>query len=323
MPLETRLSVVIPVYGSAACLEANVLELCEALASVSDYEVILVNDDSPDDAESVISALCRGDTRIKQVTLARNVGQHRAILRGLAETSGETVVTIDDDGQNPPSAVVAVAGALYESDLDVVYGRFDQTDRSSLRRLASRLNRAVSRLTLSNRRKIEISNVRALRGDLARWLGASRTSYPYVDALVFRATNRIGEVDVEHRPRKCGRSTYSLWSLAKLWLSHLTSLTLFPLQVAVAGSFGVSILALLLGAFQMIHALTERRAPAGWLSLFTAISFFFSVLFLFLGIISIYVGRLYVSINDKDLVWERGSSLDQESATPGSGAAGV
>jgi undecaprenyl-phosphate 4-deoxy-4-formamido-L-arabinose transferase len=301
------LSIVIPVYRSEGYLARTVGDLLAALGQARELEIVLVNDGSPDGVQSVMDALCSGDQRVKQVTLARNVGQHRATLRGFLHTTGDVVVTVDDDGQNPPSAVEAVVAALTD-DLDVVYGKFHQVEQSGARRLASRINRRLSRLTLQNIRDLSITNVRAIRGDLARWVAAADSSFPYIDALLFRATNRMGEVPVEHHPRGAGGSTYSLSKLLDLWISHMTSLTVLPLRLAVLGSFTVSILGFLAGVVQLVRVLVEAKAPAGWLSLFCAVTFLFSILFAFLGILSAYLGRMYVAMNDRGLVWERPSA---------------
>jgi polyisoprenyl-phosphate glycosyltransferase len=253
----------------------------------------------------IIDELCAADSRIRAVSLGHNIGQHRATLRGFAMARGDVVVTVDDDGQNPPEAGMAVAEALREQDLDVVYGRFQSVEQTGMRRLASRANRWLSRRTIQNWSDVAITNVRAIRGDLARALGAVESPYPYIDALVFRMTRHIGEVPVQHRPRGAGQSTYTLSRLVKLWVSHLTSLTILPLQFAMVGSFGVSVLGFVVGAVELVRVLVERRAPAGWLSLFVAVTFLFSVLFAFLGIISAYLGRMYVSLNERGLVWTR------------------
>lgn len=313
MRRASLLSIVIPVYASERYLSGTVSELCAALDGTIDFEIVLVNDGSPDDVQTVMDSIRTRDRRIRAVSLPRNVGQHRAILRGFVASRGDIVATIDDDGQNPPAAVLAVVEALKDRDLDVVYGRFATVEASPARRVASRLNRWISRHTISNRSGIAISNVRALRGDLARWLGDRSVSYPYLDAMILNATNRIGEVPVEHRPRAGGKSSYTVSKLVRLWFSHLTTLTLWPLRVAVVGSFGISVLALVVGILQIARALIERRAPQGWLSIFTAVSFFFSVLFLFLGIISVYVGRMYVSLNDFGASWERAADPRDES----------
>ncbi|MFY3745929.1 glycosyltransferase [Anaeromyxobacter sp. Red801] len=305
MDSDGLLSVVIPVYRSEAYLAETVRAFVAFLEPRTRFEVVLVNDGSPDRVDDVIRDLCAADPRIRAITLGHNIGQHRATLRGFALTRGEVVVTVDDDGQNPPQSAWAVATALVDQDLDVVYGRFQSVEQSLPRRLASRLNRWLSRRTIHNDRDVAITNVRALRGDLARALGAVQSPYPYIDALVFRMTRHVGEVPVEQRARERGQSTYSLSRLFALWISHLTSLTVLPLQFAMVGSFSVSALGFLIGIAQLVRVLVEQRAPAGWLSLFVSVTFLFSVLFAFLGIISAYLGRMYVSLNERDLVWTR------------------
>jgi undecaprenyl-phosphate 4-deoxy-4-formamido-L-arabinose transferase len=302
---DTLLSVVIPVYRSEAYLAQTVGELVTALAPVGPFEIILVNDGSPDGVQKVIDGLCATDPRIRAVVPGHNLGQHRATLLGFARTRGDVVVTVDDDGQNPPAAAITVARDLIARDLDVSYGRFNVVAQSGLRRVASAANTWLSARTLHNRTGVALSNVRALRGDLARALGAVDSPYPYIDAMIFRMASRIGDVPVEHRARSEGASSYSLTKLVSLWVSHLTSLSVLPLKAAMAGSFVVSFLGFLVGIFYLVRVLIERKAPAGWLSLFCAVTFLFSILFLFLGIVSAYLGRMYVSLNERGLIWVR------------------
>ncbi len=322
MGSDSFLSVVIPVYRSEPYLERTVSELVASLAPVRHFEIVLVNDGSPDGVQQVVDRLCSRDPRVRAVTLGHNVGQHRATLLGFARARGDVVITVDDDGQNPPAAVLAVAGALEERDLDVAYGRFQVVEQSLLRRLASAANTWLSARTIQNRSGVGLSNVRALRGDLARALGAIESPYPYIDAMIFRMASRIGDVPVDHRPRTEGGSSYSLAKLVSLWISHLTSLSVLPLKAAMVGSFVVSALGFLVGVFELVRVLLERKAPAGWLSLFCAVTFLFSILFLFLGIVSAYLGRMYVALNERRLVWVRSESTRPEpaAARPGAGA---
>ncbi|MFO0677985.1 MAG: glycosyltransferase [Polyangiaceae bacterium] len=310
-------SIVIPVYRSEACLATTVRELLAFFETRWPVEIILVNDGSPDGVQRVVDELCAADTRVRGVTLGKNVGQHRATLQGFRESRGDVVVTLDDDGQNPPEAALSVAETLRREDFDVVYGKFDVIEQSAARRVASLVNRWVSRRTLPNERDIAISNVRALRGDLARQLGAFGPSYPYVEAMIFRMTNRIGEANVPHRRREAGVSGYGLGTLVTLSLSHLTSLSTLPLRVAIVGSFSIAALGFVGGVVAVLRAMLLGGAPVGWLSLFCAITFLFSLLFAFLGIVSTYLGRLYVSANARGLVWVRTRSPAPESGDTG------
>jgi polyisoprenyl-phosphate glycosyltransferase len=307
VPSEGLLSVVIPCYRSQAYLERTVTELVEALEPHGPFEIILVNDGSPDNVQEVIDRLHTKDARIRFLELGCNRGQHAATLKGFAIARGDVVITLDDDGQNPPAAGLAVAQALRGSRHDVVYGRFQSTEQSLPRRLASRLNLWIFKHTMGNRTGVRVTNVRAIRGDLARVLGRSEQVYPYIDSMIFRTTRRVGEVTVPHRRRDEGESTYRIRDLFRLWLSHMSTLTVLPLQIATWGSFCAAGLGLLLGLGQLVRVLLEQKAPPGWLSLFCALTFLFSLLFAFLGIISTYLGRMYVSLNARGQDWVRSS----------------
>ncbi|HZH18434.1 MAG TPA: glycosyltransferase family 2 protein [Archangium sp.] len=318
MPSEGLLSVVIPCYRSQAYLEKTVAELVAVLEPQGPFEIILVNDGSPDDVQEVIDRLHAKDARIRFLELGSNRGQHAATLKGFAIARGDAVITLDDDGQNPPEAGLAVARALRGGRHDVVYGRFQTTVQSLPRRLASRLNLWLFKHTMGNRTGVRVTNVRAIRGDLARRLGQAEQLFPYIDSMLFRATRRVGEVSVPHRRRDAGESTYRVRDLLRLWLSHMSTLTVLPLQLATWGSFFTSVFGLLLGVVQVLRALTLKQAPAGWLSLFCVLTFLFSLLFAFLGIISTYLGRMYVSLNARGQDWVRSSGgLGPSSSTGG------
>lgn len=310
------LSIVIPCYRSAGYIEKTVTELVRELDGWCPFEVILVNDGSPDELQPVLQRIAGADSRVRFLELGANRGQHFATLRGFEISRGDCVVTVDDDGQNPPSAVKLVASRLMESDLDVVYGAFRTVAQGPFRRLASRVNRWMTKHTLGNTAGIALTNVRAIRGELARVVATARNSTPYIDALLWRSTRRIAQVEVDQRERVDGLSTYTFARLLRLWASHLTLLTLIPLQVASVGSLVVAGLGFLVGIGQMIRVLLEQQAPPGWLSLFLATTFLFSTLFLFLAIVATYVGRIYVELNARGLDWVRSASTGSTPGTP-------
>lgn len=305
MAFEGLLSVVVPVYRSEPYLDRTVRSLLEGLEPHGAVEIILVNDGSPDQVQTVIDQLVADEPRVRAIELGANRGQHVATLLGMAEAKGDWVATVDDDGQNPPTAILPLIEEAQRFDLDVVYGRFKATIQSPARALASRVNRWISKQTLGNTRGIAITNVRVIRGDLARALGATELPYPYIDAMIFRATREIGEVEVEHLARADGASTYRLDTLFKLWFSHLTSLTDLPLRVATYLSLSAALIGVLAGTVQLGRALIGGRAPAGWLSVYLSLTLLFSVAFAVLGVLSLYVGRMYVAQNSRGLTWTR------------------
>lgn len=312
MPYQGLLSVVIPVYGSERYLRKFVKELTSFLTHHGNFEILLVNDGSPDNVQREIDAIVEGEPRVRAIELAVNHGQHQATLYGCAQARGDIAVTVDDDGQNPPSAILEVVTALQTRGDDVVYGRFHSPQQTFLRRAMSRLNRWLTKIAIGNTSGVVITNVRAMRGDLARHIGAQNGPFVYIDALIFRSTRHISETLVEHCPRIEGRSSYSLFRLLKLWVSHMTVVSGVPLRFATYVSFGVAGSGFLLGCFQIVRALTLGRAPTGWLSLFSVTTFLFSVLFGFLGVLSTYVARMYIASNTRDLMWERRTKAQQQ-----------
>lgn len=304
---DVLLSLVIPCYGSERYLRATVRELVEFFAPAWNYEIMLVNDGSPDNVQQVIEELHRENERIRYIELRTNAGQHGATLRGFAETRGQVVVTVDDDGQNPPEAARTVAEALLAHDVDVVYGRFRTKAHHPMRKLASSLNQRLSEIVIGNKTGVKLTNVRAIQGDLARLMGREQIAFPYIDSMIFRATRRVMNVDIDHRSRSDGESTYTFTKLMKLWLAHMTTLSVLPLHLATTSALTVSLLGFLFGVWKMISVLRMNQAPAGWLSLFCALTFLFATQFAFMAVVSLYVGRLYVSQNLGQLRWERSS----------------
>ena len=308
MPFDGLLSIVIPCYRSQSYLAATVAEIVKFFEAHGRFELVLVNDGSPDDVQTVIEELHAKDPRVRFIELGSNQGQHAATLRGFVAAKGDWVITLDDDGQNPPEAGLKVVEALIAGRHDVVYGSFKTQAKHQLRIAASVLNRWSSRFALGNTKNISITNVRALRGDMARAIGAAATRRAYIDSLVFGATRRIAQVEVEQRLRQDGGSTYSFGKLLSLWVSHMTTLSLMPMRAATVGSFGVAISGFVIGVAGLVRALIEQRAPEGWLSLFCAITFLFSALCVCLGILSSYIGRLYLDDSARGLVWVRSTS---------------
>lgn len=312
MPYQGLLSVVIPVYRSHDYLRRTVLSYKAFLENHGNYEFVLVNDGSPDGVQGVLLELHSEDARCRYIELGTNLGQHRALLYGLAAARGDVVVTVDDDGQNTPASALRVVEALQQHDHDVVYGRYPTPRQKRHRVFASRLNAWITRYAIGNHSNVAVSNLRAMRGDLARTLGRNKGAYPYLDAMIFAATRRIADVPVEHVPRAKGASTYSLSSLVNLFLSHVTSLSALPLKVAALGCFGVALFTTLLGVAEVGRSLYVGTAPAGWLTLMCVLTSFFGLLFAFLGIMGIYVARMYITQNARDLAWVRSKALGEE-----------
>lgn len=225
-----RLSVVVPVYNGARTVGPLVERLHEHLASRYELEVVLVNDGSPDDDSADV---CRGLALrlpwVRFVDLARNFGEHNAVMAGLNHCSGDAAVIMDDDFQNPPAEVVKLVERLDEG-YDVVFSRYEEKKHHPLRNLGSRFNDAVANLVLDKHSDLYLSSFKALNRFLIDEIIRYPGPYPYVDGLILRTTRHYATQTVEHVERQHGRSGYTARKLVRLWLAMFTnfSVCLFP-----------------------------------------------------------------------------------------------
>lgn len=208
-------SAVVPVFGSAATLRALHRRLNAVLAAeCADHEIVFVEDAGPDDAWRVIEALALEDGGVRGVRLARNAGQHDALLCGVRAARFPVVVTLDDDLQHPPEALPALLAALGD-DVDVVYGRPTTGAHSRVRNLASKAFKAGVARLLAAPQVADISAFRAFRTALRDGFADHEGPSESLDALLARSTDRFAAVDVAHAPRRHGRSGYGVAKLAR------------------------------------------------------------------------------------------------------------
>ncbi len=215
------LSLVVPVFNSDRTLEELVDRIAAAASSLtSDWELILVNDGSDDGSWEGIVALAGRDPRVRGVDLARNFGQHNALLAGIAASRMEVIVTLDDDLQNPPEEIAKLLGAL-TPELDVVYGTPIEKRHSRHRRLSARTVRSMLKAINRSEAPALVSGFRAIRGALRGRLGSEHGQRISLDAKLRRVTNRFGAVPVRHDERRVGRSNYTFGMLIRHAVTEL------------------------------------------------------------------------------------------------------
>lgn len=294
-------SFVIPCYRSERSIRRVVEEIDSIMAmrNVISYEIVLVNDCSPDGTWSVLKELAREDKRRVCVNLAKNVGQHGALMAGFSRCSGAFVVTADDDLQTPLDGLWEMRDKLDEG-YDVVSAKYSSREGFSLvRRLGTAFNRATNRWLSESKEagQIRVSAFLLMRrfvvDEMLRYTGP----FPYVTGLVLRATLNIANVDLSQRGRAYGQSGYSLVKLIKLWLNAATAFSLKPLRIAdVFGTIFASC-GFLFAIFIVIRKLLHPEIAAGWSSTISVIFFIGGIQMVMLGIIGEYLGRIYLSIN--------------------------
>jgi undecaprenyl-phosphate 4-deoxy-4-formamido-L-arabinose transferase len=293
------LSFVIPLYDSAETIGHLVKEI-EALPITGGHEIVLVNDGSRD-ATAVICRELAGAARVPVVYIehARNFGEHNAVLTGWRHARGEFFVNIDDDGQNPPTEAVRLWEKAKGHALDVVYGHYEDKRHAAWRNAGSWLTNRMSDWALDKPRGFYLSSFRCVSAFAARAAAANSGPFPYIDGLLLQTTQRIGSLDVRHAERVAGKSGYTLRRLLRLWTSSFVNFSMMPLRLAtVLGlAMGAAGLAAIAGVFYLWAI--NRGPEAGWGSLMAALLLFSGVQLVLLGVIGEYLGRMFLTINQR------------------------
>lgn len=294
-----KVSFVIPCYRSAQTLPGVVAEIKETMAAMPEYsyELILVNDCSPDDTFGVIRSLCAEDRRITGINLAKNFGQHAALMAGFRQVQGDIVVCLDDDGQTPANEVGKLLAKIEEG-ADVVYARYDHKQHSAFRNFGSHVNELMTRMMLGKPKELYISSYFAARRFIIEEVNRYENSYPYVIGLVLRATKNIVNVDVHHREREVGTSGYTLKKLLGLWFNGFTAFSVQPLRIATILGGSCAALGFIYAIYTVIKKFVNPNVPLGFSSLMSAIMFIGGMLMVMLGLIGEYIGRIYITLNN-------------------------
>ena len=291
-------SFVIPCYRSTETLPGVVAEIDEAMAGagIASYEVIMVNDASPDDTWKTIQTLVESGNRRIGIDFARNFGQHGALMAGIRASSGEIIVCLDDDGQTPPSQAPRLIEAL-ENGADAAYAKYDHKRHSAFRNIGTWLNETMARIMIGKPKDLYVSSYFAIRRYIADEVVRYENSYPYLIGLILRATSRIVNVPVEHRERVSGSSGYTFGRLISLWMNGFTSFSVMPLRLSTWAGFILAAAGFLYGLYTFIKKLVNPAVPAGFSALMCMIVFIGGMIMLILGLAGEYIGRTYISVN--------------------------
>lgn len=297
--MEQLVSFVIPCYRSAQTIGRVVEEIDTTMKGLSGYayEIVLVNDASPDDTFDVIRGMCAERRDICGVNLARNFGQHAALMAGFRHARGDVVVCLDDDGQTPADEAGKLLAKLEEG-YDVVYAKYTHKQHSLFRNFGSKVNELMTRAMLGKPKELYVSSYFAMRRFVAHELIRYENPYPYVIGLVLRATKKIANVEVTHREREIGTSGYTVGKLLGLWFNGFTAFSVKPLRIATVIGVVSACGGFLYGIYTVVKKFLNPAVPVGFSALMAAIVFFCGLILLMLGIIGEYIGRIYISLNN-------------------------
>ncbi len=262
-----KVSFVIPCYRSQLTLPGVVEEIRDTMEELREYcyEIILVNDCSPDETWRIIEELCERYDNITGVSLARNFGQHAALMAGFRHVTGDIVICLDDDGQTPASDAGKFLAQIREG-RDVVYAKYSNKQHSAFRNFGSKVNELMTRCMLSKPKELYISSYFAARRFVIDEVVRYENSYPYVIGLVLRSTKNIGNVEVKHRQREIGHSGYTMKALLGLWFNGFTAFSIQPLRFATMVGIVCAGSGFLYGIYTIVKRLLSPAVPLGFSS---------------------------------------------------------
>ena len=294
-----KLSFVIPCYGSETTIEIVVNEIRETLKQRPeyDYEIILVNDCSPDRVWPRIRALALADSHITGIDLAKNFGQHAALMAGYRHCTGDLIISLDDDGQTPACELFTLVDKMKEG-WDVVYASYAHKMHSGFRNFGTWMNERMTESLIGKPKGLRVTSYFIMRRFIADEILRYENAYPYIEGLIFRATRNIANVPVTHHERMVGESGYTFSKLLALWFNGFTAFSVKPLRIATFCGSACACIGFMYGIYVVIRKLVDSSIEMGWSSIIASIFFLGGLILIMLGMIGEYIGRIYISINN-------------------------
>jgi dolichol-phosphate mannosyltransferase len=298
---QPLISVVSPVYRAEKIVGELVKQLHGCLLDISDnYEIVLVNDGSPDGSWDVIVRECRKDGRVKGVNLSRNFGQHYAITAGLSYAKGDWVVVMDCDLQDRPDEIVNLYRKAMEG-WDVVQARRVVRNDKFVKRMSSKIFHAVYSYLIDLKSDASIGNFGIYHQkvilEYSRLQEHSRSFGVLIKFLGFQHTT----IDVKHSIRYEGKSSYTCAKLVKLALDVALSNSNKPLKLTVRIGFLISFFSFLLAIYNIVAHFVGLVAVPGFTTTVFSIWFIGGLTFLVLGVLGLYIGNIYEEVKQRPL----------------------
>jgi len=294
-----KVSYVIPCYASSKMIGDVVQEIQTKMQELNGlaYEIILVNDYSPDNTFDVIREICQKNENVLGINLAKNFGQHAALMAGFQYVSGDVIVCLDDDKQTPADEVDKLLQKIEEG-YDVVYAEYGDKKHSVFRNIGSVANKKMTEVMLEKPKELFVSSYFAARRYVIDEILKYQNPYPYVIGLILRTTKNICNVRVTHREREVGQSGYSLKKLLALWINGFTSFSVKPLRIASFSGVIVAGIGFLYAVWTIVQKIINPDVLQGWSSTISIMLILGGMVLLVLGMIGEYIGRIYISINN-------------------------
>jgi undecaprenyl-phosphate 4-deoxy-4-formamido-L-arabinose transferase len=313
------ISVVIPVYRSEKVLPILIGRLESVLREVtSNFELVLVNDCSPDRSWEVISNLIDEHSWIRAIDLMRNFGQHNALLCGIRAAQFDTIVTMDDDLQHPPEEIPKLLTVFAQSGCDVLYGTPTHDQYGLMRKIATFVTKLALRTVMDAKVVQDVSAFRVIRSQVATAFRNYEAPFVSIDVLLTWGTSRFGSIRIRHEPRHEGTSGYTLRKLASHTMNLVTGFTALPLRIASIVGFLLSWIGFGVLCYVLVRYLFLGDTVPGFPFLASIVAIFSGAQLFSIGIIGEYLARMHFRSMQMPTYVIRTSAGKYETAVKGS-----
>ena len=295
------ISIIIPVFNSENTIEILVNNIVQTLGENYKFEIILINDSSKDNTEEKCKKLVEKYTSVVLYSLAKNFGEHNAVMAGLNKCSGDYAIIMDDDLQHSADSLLELIkfGTKEKNNFDVVYTYYDKKKYSFLKNIGSKFNDIVANFLLTKPKNLYLSSFKFINRLLITEIIKHQSPFTYIDGLILGITNKIGRIKVEHNQRIHGKSGYTLIKMLQLWSNMSTGFSIFPLRFSLLMGSILSFIGFILAIIFFVERLTDDTFPSGLASIFVSVTIFSGAILISVGLVGEYVGRVLISLNKK------------------------
>ncbi len=293
------ISFVIPCYYSELTIKSVVAEIQTIMLERKNfnYEIIAVNDCSPDNVLDVLRKLSFNENQLKVIDLAKNVGKHAAMMAGYSVVLGDIIVNLDDDGQCPMNKLWDLIEPL-QNGYDISIARYPHQKQSAFKNFGSEVNSLMEKILIGKPKALHLANFSALKRFVVDEIVKYKNPYPYMSGLFLRTTSKICNVDMEERERLAGVGHYTFIKSLRLWLNGFTAFSVKPLRISTILGAVCAIIGFLFGILTIINKIIHPEIQAGYSSTMAILLFIGGMIMMMLGMIGEYIGRIYICINN-------------------------
>jgi glycosyltransferase involved in cell wall biosynthesis len=296
-----KYSVVIPVFNSEKTIGAIIDNLVKFFGEKElDFEIVLVNDGSKDLSWSIINQkIIEYPKKILAIDLIKNHGQHIANFCGLENSTGDYIITMDDDGQNPVNEISKLIQKSKEG-YEIVIGKFIKKKHSLYRRLGSKLVKYLVQKIFQTPKNLYLSNFRIIKRNVINRIIRLNIANPYLPGLLISYSSSHTNIIVDHIERKYGKSRYSILKIIKIILELLFNHSTYPIRIITFFGFFVSLISFVLGFFYILNSVLYGTEVSGWTTVVVLVSFLSGLNLIILTMLSEYVIRINKNLSSKN-----------------------